>query len=203
MTWVKVCGITDVLARDAAIDAGADALGFVIDPDSPRFLGREVIADLISGVAIETFIVSVDVPAVDLLEIAREVGATGIQAHGRGAGRAAIEGVAFGLRVLRPVPVHGGVRTIDDTDIPRGAIPLFDTGRPDVHGGTGTTFPWDVVADVDRDFVLAGGLGPDNVAEAVRRVRPWGVDASSRLEARPGVKDPDSIRDFVREAKRT
>jgi len=203
MTWVKICGITDLAARDAAIEAGADAIGFVIDRSSPRYLDPEVIATLIEAVTIETFIVSVDQPVSTLLRIVADVGATGLQAHGSDATRAAIAGVAAGLRVLRPVPIRDGVRSLGDADVPHGSIPLFDTGRSGSHGGTGTTFPWDAVSDVEHDFVLAGGLGADNVAEAVRIVRPWGVDASSRLEVRPGVKDTDSIRAFVREAKRT
>jgi phosphoribosylanthranilate isomerase len=83
----------------------------------------------------------------------------------------------------------------------RGALPLVDTADDSIYGGTGRTFDWRLVAGLERDFVLAGGLGPHNVEEAVRLVRPWGVDASSGLEAAPGIKDPGKVIDFVRKAK--
>jgi phosphoribosylanthranilate isomerase len=78
---------------------------------------------------------------------------------------------------------------------------LFDTAVSGLHGGTGTAFDWSLLAEVHDPFVLAGGLGPDNVAEAIAVIRPFGVDASSRLEVAPGIKDPDSIRAFIKEAK--
>ena len=84
--------------------------------------------------------------------------------------------------------------------VEEGQIPLLDTYRAGVHGGTGEVFDWDKIPDLARPFVLAGGLGPDNVAEAIGRVAPWGVDASSGLESAPGVKDPERIRAYVERA---
>ena len=98
------------------------------------------------------------------------------------------------------VPV-GGPRALPPSEIPRGALPLLDTASDAVHGGTGTSFDWGLIDDEYRPFVLAGGLGVDNVGSAIRTVRPHGVDASSRLETVPGRKDPDTIRAFIEEAK--
>jgi len=80
-------------------------------------------------------------------------------------------------------------------------MPLLDTHRAGAHGGTGEQFDWALIPDLGRRYVLAGGLGPDNVEEAVRRVAPWGVDASTGLESSPGVKDPERVRAFVERAR--
>ena len=81
---------------------------------------------------------------------------------------------------------------------------MLDTSDAQLAGGTGRTFPWETAARAarDRDLLLAGGLGPDNVAEAIAAVRPFGVDASSRLERAPGIKDPEIVRRYVSEARR-
>lgn len=202
MTWVKICGITSVAARDAAIRGGADALGFVLAPGSPRHLEIPTARDLIRGVGIPTYIVVADREPAVVVAMANEVGASGIQAHGRTA--AAVAGAALdaGFAVLRPIPV-GSDGPIDEvTGVPADAVPLFDTASTAFHGGTGRAFPWHLVAGVGRPFVVAGGLGVDNVREAVALAEPFGVDASSRLESAPGVKDPDTIIAFIEEAKR-
>ncbi len=200
MTWVKVCGITTVEARDAAVEAGADALGFVLVEGSPRWVDVQTAAALIRDTPIRTYVL-VDGPDPSLaLALAEASAASGIQPYGPMAATAAAMGLARGYDVLFPVPVP-----VDGLDaealVPDGAMVLFDTAAPDRHGGTGRTFDWSSLEGVDRPFVLAGGLGPDNVAAAIEAVRPWGVDASSRLESVPGVKDPDTIRAFVTRAK--
>ncbi len=90
---------------------------------------------------------------------------------------------------------------LDTSSIP--GMMLLDTPSATKHGGTGETFDWALAAGVDRDFVLAGGLGPHNVARAIETVRPWGVDASSGLERIEGVKDHGMVADFIGKAKRT
>jgi phosphoribosylanthranilate isomerase len=200
MTWVKVCGITTVEARDAAVEAGADALGFVLVEGSPRRVDVATAAAMIRDTPIPTYVL-VDEPDPSLAFVVVEAsGATGIQPYGPTAAAAAAMGLARGYDVLFPIPVP-----VDGLDgeplVPDGAMPLFDTAAPDRHGGTGRTFDWSSLDGVGGPFVLAGGLGPDNVAAAIEAVRPWGVDASSRLESVPGVKDPDTIRAFVARAK--
>ena len=90
---------------------------------------------------------------------------------------------------------------VDLNNVPEGQTPLLDTFRAGVHGGTGEPFDWSLIPDLGRQYVLAGGLTPGNIEEAVDRVAPWGVDASSGLESSPGVKDPDRIREFVERAR--
>jgi phosphoribosylanthranilate isomerase len=101
-----------------------------------------------------------------------------------------------GLFVLRPIDIDFQLSLI-----PEAHVPLFDNRSGSNLGGTGLPFDHRRLPATDRRFVLAGGLGPDNVGAAIRATRPWGVDASSRLEARPGVKDHDLVARFVREAK--
>jgi phosphoribosylanthranilate isomerase len=102
------------------------------------------------------------------------------------------------LTVLRPVKVNG---TVSLDGIPSDQVPLLDTAHPHQEGGTGTAFDWPVASGLDRKVVVAGGLGPGTVGDAIRALRPWGVDASSRLESAPGVKDADLIERYVAEAK--
>jgi phosphoribosylanthranilate isomerase len=201
MTWVKVCGITDEPSLDAAVDGGADAVGFVLFPGSPRFVALDRAASLIDGVPIATFIVTVDLTPAEALVAAEYTGAIGIQNHGLHATDVAAEAVDAGYLSLHPVRVGPEGPEIDARDVPDQSMPLYDTASTHDHGGTGVVFDWQVLSEPGRPFVLAGGLGPDNVAEAIRSVVPFGVDASSRLETEPGVKDPSIIRDFIKEAK--
>lgn len=203
MTWVKICGITSAVARDAAIRGGADALGFVLAPGSPRHLEISTARDLINGVSLPTYIVVADGEPEAVVAVANEVGASGIQAHGTTAAAVAVAALDAGFAVLRPIPV-GADGPIDEVKgVPNDAVPLFDTASTVLRGGTGRAFPWHLVAGVERPFVVAGGLGVDNVREAVAMARPFGVDASSRLESAPGIKDPDTIIAFIEEAKRS
>jgi phosphoribosylanthranilate isomerase len=199
---VKVCGITTEVARDTAIEAGADALGFVLVEASPRRLDPERIARLIAGCPIDTYVLVAESAPGSAVTIVEDVGATGIQPYGPTAPGTILDAVGRGLEVLVPIPVRDGL-PVDSSSAPAGTMPLFDTADPERLGGTGRAFDWHVLSGLDRAFVLAGGLGPDNVAEAISVARPFGVDASSRLETEPGVKDPDTIRLFVQEAKAT
>ena len=144
-----------------------------------------------------------DLTVEEALSAAEATGADGIQAHGRHGNEVAAEALASGLLSLYPVRVTPDGPSENLTAIEGGAMPLLDTYSPHEHGGTGVAFDWSLIVDPGRPFVLAGGLGPDNVAEAVATVRPFGVDASSKLESRRGVKDPTMIRDFIQEAKRS
>lgn len=203
MTWVKVCGITSIEARDAAIDAGADALGFVLVDGSPRRLDVPAAAALIASATIPAYVLVAGLGPDEALDTALRCGATGIQPYGDATDAVVRMAIEEGLDVLRPVAVTSSGPVDDPSALASDALVLFDTADPGTHGGTGRTFAWDAVAGVTRPFVLAGGLGPDNVARAIETARPFGVDASSRLETSPGVKDPDTIRAFVQEAKAT
>jgi phosphoribosylanthranilate isomerase len=203
MTWVKICGITDEAALDAAVEGGADAVGFVLAPGSPRQLSVDRAADLMRAVPISCFIVTVDLTPAEALTFAEATSADGIQSHGLHATEVAAEAVEAGYLSLHPVGVSELGPEADLQSIPSQSLPLFDTSLDGLVGGTGVTFDWSLLDSPGRPFVLAGGLGVDNVAEAIATVRPFGVDASSRLETSPGVKDPAAISDFITRAKAT
>ncbi len=198
MTWVKVCGLTRRGDVEAAVAAGADAVGFVIAPESPRCTDPAAVAELAAGIDVVRVLVTVDLEPAALIEAVAVAGVDGVQPHGRHSDLAATTARDLGLFVLRPVAVRD---FLDLPALPSEVIPLLDTYRPGRHGGTGETFDWELAERVPGPFVMAGGLGPDNVAAAVRAVQPWGVDASSRLEAAIGIKDHGKVTAFVREAK--
>ena len=202
MTWVKVCGLTREADVEAAVDAGADALGFVLVPGSPRLVTRSKAASLMDGVPVMRIVLTLDATVAAVKEIVEETGADGVQPYGARAAAAAAWAEAAGLTVLRPVP--GAAASPDAVSgVPEGQIPLIDSTTGTRHGGTGTTLDWEAMTPPDRSFVLAGGLDPHNVARAVAAVHPWGVDASSGLESSPGIKDSARVAAFVEEAKRT
>jgi phosphoribosylanthranilate isomerase len=197
MTWVKVCGLRTRTDVEAAAEAGASAVGFVLAAGSPRRVTELQAAALAGHISILTVIVTVDLTPSELMAAVAATGVKGVQPHGVHRQDAARAAQSEGLFVLHPVSVQGAV---DLSMVGEGQIPLLDNYRGGVHGGTGEVFDWGVIPDLERPFVLAGGLGPDNVTEAIRRVAPWGVDASSRLESSPGVKDPVLIREYVERA---
>jgi phosphoribosylanthranilate isomerase len=128
-------------------------------------------------------------------------GADGIQAHGEFARETAAAGTAAGWFVLRPVAMGGAAPDPDPATVPDDETPILDSVEGRRLGGTGRPFDWDTVPDLDRRFVLAGGLNQENVATAIEQVKPWGVDASSGLEVSRGVKDPGRVAAFIEEAK--
>lgn len=198
MTWVKICGLTDESDVRAAEEAGADAVGFNSIPQSLRFVAIERVSDLVFGVDIATVLLTIDLAPDDALEALGRAGVSGIQPYGRFARETARAAAARGYLTLFPLKAAPG---IDLSKAP--GIPLLDTPAEEHLGGTGRTFDWSIVADRDERFVLAGGLGPDNVEAAILQARPWGVDASSRLELVPGRKDHGMVADFITKAKST
>ncbi|MFC7128494.1 phosphoribosylanthranilate isomerase [Haloferax chudinovii] len=207
MTRVKVCGVTNEADLDAVDAAGADAVGAICDVpvDTPREISREHARGLFA--AAPPFLTTVLVTMPDSIDhardLAREVGPDVLQLHGEFAADDLDSLRATGVRV---VPV------VDATDLDRARAVapvvdavLVDTPSASGAGGTGETHDWDasreLVEAVDVPVVLAGGLSPDNVAEAVRTVEPDGVDVASGVEASGGVKDHDAVRAFVAAAK--
>ncbi len=197
MTWVKVCGLSRQEEVEAAQAAGADAVGFVFYEPSPRYIEPAWARALGTDASVLTVAVTVDLDVDSLLHVADVAGVGAVQPHGAGAAEAASAGLEAGLAVLRPVTVSGPV---DLGEISKDELPLLDS---DTIGGTGAPFNWDWLGDIERPFVLAGGLNPENVADVVGLVSPWGVDASSGLESAPGVKDLVKVASFVRRAKGT
>lgn len=199
MTWVKVCGLRRREDVESAVEAGADAVGFVLVPESPRVIGLDRVAELGRGVEALKIILTRDLPPEDLVAAALATGADGVQPYGAHTGEASEAAMQVGLLVLRPIPVNGPV---DIGGVPPDQVPLLDSSNPYRLGGTGQSFDYSWLPNHERPFVLAGGLGPDTVAGAIRQTGAWGVDASSSLESAPGRKDPELIRRFVLEARR-
>ncbi len=193
--------MTSPEAVEATVAGGADAMGFVLAEGSPRMLTPDKARGLAEGVPIATFIVTVDVSPGEALALAEAVGVSGIQAHGERSLEVAAEAVEAGYLSIAPVPLGPDGTRVGLAEVPGAALPIFDTPSKAMHGGTGVAFDWKSIADPGRPFILAGGLGPDNVAAAIEAVGPFGVDASSRLESEPGIKDPSRIVAFIEKAK--
>jgi len=206
---IKICGLSTEPTLEAALQAGADMVGFAHFAGSPRHLSLDRIGALIEAVAdrAETCVFVVD-PGPDLLDAVAALGPDWLQLHG-GESPAAVEAAKSrsGLRIMKVLPVAAR----GDLDAIGAYLPVADRimldARPpdgaDRPGGLGRPFDWTLLAAIDRSvpFMLAGGLTPDNVGDAIRRVRPFGVDVSSGVESAPGDKDANKIRAFVGAAR--
>ncbi len=196
--FVKVCGITNQADALLAVALGADALGFVFAP-SPRQISviqaRRVVERLPSGVL--TFGVFRDELPARVVEAVHAVGLGGAQLHGA-ENREAVEYVSRRVgRVIKAVPAGKGIFN-DAASFDSWAL-LVDNPEP----GSGKVFDWALMDGIapGRRLILAGGLTPANVANAIRMVDPFGVDVSSGVEASPGKKDPAALRAFIRNAR--
>lgn len=194
--WVKTCGLRTADDVAAAEAAGADAIGFVLAV-SPRQVPVALVSRLTVATSLRSYAVTVDLHPDDVEGVISATGVDGLQPHGAHGIEAATVAAGLGAAVLLPVPVTGAVRP---GQAGQGFLPLLDTPTAH-HGGSGRRFDWSLIEPDGADFVLAGGLGPETVGEAIEAVRPWGVDASSGLEAAPGRKDPAKITAFVTAAK--
>jgi phosphoribosylanthranilate isomerase len=202
VTDVKVCGITRVEDAELAAELGAWAVGLIFHRPSPR--ACKLAAAEAIGAALkrrcEVAGVFVNAPLEDVAYAADRCGLTILQLHGdEGPSYCTEAARRTGAKVMKAVRVHdaGAVRAIDRF---RTDLHLLDAYVPGVRGGTGESFDWDLARLHERrvPLVLSGGLGPDNVAEAIRVVRPDAVDSASRTEARPGVKDPAKVHALFR-----
>jgi phosphoribosylanthranilate isomerase len=209
---VKICGLSTLETLDAALQAGADMVGFVFFAASPRHIGLNMAADLgrqARGRALKVAL-TVDADDAMLANIVEALQPDILQLHGK-------ETVArlrdikqtFGLQVMKAIAVE---TPADLVSLPGYAAVadriLFDARAPKEAtrpGGLGAVFDWHVLENLDlkRPFMVSGGLHAGNVAEAVRVSRAGGVDVSSGVERAPGVKDPEMIRAFIRAARAT
>lgn len=198
---VKICGLCreeDVLA---ATSAGSDAMGFVFVPASRRNLTPAAAANLAALVPpfVERVGLFLDADAAWVSEVIRQVPLGLLQFHGR---EEAAWCRQFGLPYMKAFSAAGFAVEEAERAFPDAAGILVDSHEPGGLGGTGRTADWSALARGRKPLVLAGGLNPDNVADAIRTVRPWGVDVSSGVERSPGIKDAGAIRRFIEEAKR-
>jgi phosphoribosylanthranilate isomerase len=198
MPFVKICGVTRPQDAVIAAEHGASAVGLVFWPSSPRAIdlaaARAIVRELPPFVAVVGVFVN-EAPA-RVLEIAAAVPLTVVQFHGDEADE---EVAACPWRVLRAVSPDSAEGLARLARLPRHVTVLLDAHDPRRRGGTGRAVSWAAAAEAARQrrIVLAGGLRPDNVGEALRVVRPWGVDVSSGVESAPGLKDAATIRAFM------
>lgn len=199
---IKVCGITSVADAAFAAQRGATAVGFVFFAGSPREVRIEMAAML--GAVVPKSVLKVGVFVNEDSARIRATAAAArldvVQLHGD-------ESAEF-CASLKDMRVWKALRVgLDFSAVGLDAYPceafLLDADIEGGYGGSGQTFPWPIAREVAkvRQVIVAGGLGGDNVAEAIRQVAPWGVDASSRLERKPGVKDPDKVQQYIEAAQ--
>ena len=203
MTKIKICGIRTLPDALAAIDAGADLLGFNFYPQSVRYVDvgacRDMMSVLRKSGQIKFVGVFVNAPIAEIRATMDTCGLGLAQLHGDETPEMldALDGKGF--KAFRGVPA-------DVNGFARHGPPalLVDAAVKGSYGGTGATADWSAAAELAKRYrlLLAGGLTPQNVAEAVERVQPWGVDVASGVEASPGEKDPNKMRAFVREVQR-
>jgi phosphoribosylanthranilate isomerase len=197
-TRIKVCGITRLEDAQRAADLGVDALGFVFWPGSPRCVSPRQAAAIAAALPplVATVGVFVNQPLSDIRAIANEVGLHAVQLHGDEA-----HGMWTSVpgRCIKAVGVGPGFDAAAVAAWPARVWPLLDAHDPDRRGGTGRVVDWDFAAELSRlrPIILAGGLHPSNIREAIVKVRPFAVDVSSGVEREPGIKDPDRLRTFV------
>lgn len=197
-TRVKICGITSVADGLAAARQGADAIGLIFHPPSPRRVMLERAAEIVAG--LPPFVARVAVfvnPSADRVDAV--IGACRpslLQFHGEETPEFCR---GFGVPYLRAVRVRSGVDLLESLAAYEDAAGwLLDAYRDDLYGGTGEAFDWGLIPQrLARPVILSGGLDAQNVGEAVRRVRPWAVDVSSGVESAKGVKDERLIAAFI------
>ncbi len=203
MTLVKICGITNLEDAIAAVQLGASMLGFVF-ADSPRKVDAEAVKHIVRIVGCDVKTVGVFTDETDdVLRAADDCELSYVQLHGcqseEFAARIGPE------RVIRAVRVKGERTIAGLNQFQDASFYLLDTYREDTPGGTGQAFDWTLAAaakDFGKPIILAGGLKPENVADAIRQVRPSAVDASSGVELEPGIKDHKKIEEFIANVKR-
>ena len=211
MTWVKVCGMTNLEDALLAVDAGADAVGFVFYKKSPRCVSIETVRQIVQELPRKVEKVGVFVNEAEkvLCEFAERTGLTAIQMHGDHedphvgdlvkARRPELK-VLAAISMVRESPDDWAMRWRPDVV----HAFLVDSGDSSKPGGTGKSFDWRASGPILENIkaqgkvVAAGGLTPDNVSTALKILKPWGVDVVSGVEASPGKKDPKKVRAFVR-----
>ena len=197
-TRIKICGITRIEDALLACELGVDAIGLVMTPSSPRCVSieraraiRDSLPPFVSAV-----VLSHDLSAGHVSRIVEAVRPDMIQFHGR---EDAAFCESFGVRYIKAIGMAGEV----DVRAMAAAHPhacgfVLDGHAPGAQGGQGKVFDWSRIPHgLDQSIILAGGLNADNVARAIREVRPWAVDVASGVESAPGVKDESKLRAFV------
>lgn len=208
VTWVKLCGITSLEDALTAVESGANALGFVFYSKSKRKVDAATVKQIVAELpkSVEKIGVFVEESPAAMEQVAGEAGLTGIQLHLTSM-RASPQLTSRVNYLAIPATLAEQAAQLQK-DIAIKAI-FIDSGTPSDPGGTGKVFDWEkagaILAALRERFkiVVAGGLTPSNVGDAIRILRPWGVDVSSGVESSPGKKDPAKIQAFIQAVRQT
>lgn len=211
--WVKICGIGDVTTAVAVAESGADAIGLNFYERSPRCIDESTAGEIVKALppGVTPVGLFVNHSTDEIRRISRTCGLTTVQLHGD-------EPVSMvrelsGLQVIRALRTSGDFASLATEQMEDACKVrtspwawLVDARSEHGYGGTGETVDWDQLTPGQRSddwppLILAGGLTPENIAEAVRTVRPWGVDVASGVESSPGVKDVEMVKTFISRAR--
>jgi len=201
MTKVKICGITNLEDALFAVNAGADALGFVFYPQSPRYISPDRAREIV--LRLPPFVAKIGVFVNEELDRVREIMAYCHLDYAQLHGDELPEQVAaLAPRAIKAMRVRSAA-DVERLSAYRAAAYLLDAYHPTKPGGTGETWDWELAAAAKRygPIILAGGLKPENVAAAIEWVHPYAVDVSSGVEVAPGIKDHHKVRRFIMAAK--
>lgn len=205
MVRVKICGITTLDDALVAAAAGADALGFNFWPQSSRYIEPQRAADIIKHLPplVTAVAVFVNAGPEEVERTARRARLTAVQLHGDEGPEVVKALAADGLTVLKSVHVGARFRPQELARFREARAFLLDTEVKGARGGTGKSFDWKQARAARRfgRIILAGGLNAENVAEAIAATQPYGVDVCTGVEKKPGVKDHERVREFIRRAK--
>lgn len=199
-TRVKICGITRTQDALGAASAGADAIGLVFYPPSPRFLSVERAREIRDALPpfVQTVALFVNADAAQVAQVIGRVHPALLQFHGEETPQFCAQ---FGLPYVKACRVKEGGSALEYLrPFSHAAAWLFDSHVPE-YGGVGESFDWSLIPATDKPVILSGGLSAANVATAIRRVKPWGVDVSTGVESAKGVKDPAKIAAFIAEVR--
>lgn len=200
-TRVKVCGISRTEDARAAAQAGADAVGLVFYPPSPRFLSLERARSIRDALPpfVQTVALFVNADAAQVAQVIGRVHPAMLQFHGEETPAFCAQ---FGLPYIKACRVGAGVDLLEYLRPFSTAAGWLLDAHVEEYGGVGASFDWALVPErLERPLVLSGGLTPDNVGAAVRRTRPWAVDVSSGVESAKGIKDATRMASFIAEVR--
>ena len=205
MIQVKICGITNAADALAAIDAGANLLGFNFYEKSPRHIAEAEAAKIRPRLSkkVEAVGIFVNAPTAHVTALCKSLKLDAAQLHGDESPETVAE-LARTLTVWKAFRIESDFRLETLDEYPEAGAFLFDAAHTGQYGGTGRTTDWDVArrAALRHRIILAGGLNIENVAAAVRIVRPYAVDVASGVESKPGKKDHGRMREFIQEVRR-
>lgn len=201
-TRVKICGITNVADALNAIEYGADAIGLVFYAPSPRFVTIEQAQEIIAAIPLFVSVVGlfVNAPAAEIEAVLSRVRIDVLQFHGD---ENAAECERIKLPYLKAIRVKNDTNLLQcEVEFSSAKALLLDTYSEDAFGGTGHVFNWELIPkNMSKPIILAGGLNPENVADAIKQVQPYAVDVSGGVEASKGVKDEEKIAAFMQAIK--